>query len=348
MLTFITSYLPVFLTAFVYVPFGQYIVPYLDIFSLTTRLDGRGVAFKIDPKRLRQQVIYCSVTAQLVDFAMETIVPFAKRKLFTKYQTLKAERAAKKGGAAASAAAHDLPEEQVFLARVRHEADLAVYDVTHDLREMVVQFGYLALFSVVWPLTACSFLVNNWIELRSDAVKICLEMQRPTPRRAESIGPWLDSLGFLAWLGSITSAALVYMFRNDGLGPDGTPADIQGWALMVTIFFSEHIYLLVRWVTQVAISKVDSPSMQQERAERFQNRKRYLEDSGAYASSELPAPAEPEKITRSSLEEDARRSSLHASGPITQFWSRQRGWEESLKHGAHLMEQRQVESKKQQ
>lgn len=36
-LNFITSYLPVLLTAFIYVPFGSIIVPYLDVFSLTVK-----------------------------------------------------------------------------------------------------------------------------------------------------------------------------------------------------------------------------------------------------------------------------------------------------------------------
>ena len=36
-LNFITSYMPIFLTAFVYVPFATVLVPYLDIFSLTVK-----------------------------------------------------------------------------------------------------------------------------------------------------------------------------------------------------------------------------------------------------------------------------------------------------------------------
>ena len=356
-LNFITSYLPIILTAFVYVPFGRFIVPYLDVFQLTARpfaenekqLATPSAGFEINPERLRKQVIYLTVTAQVVDFAMEMIVPYVKRRVFHKYQEIKTERAAKKGGATPNAAASDTPEEAEFLARVRNEAELDVYDVTVDLREMVVQFGYLALFSVVWPLTASSFLINNWIELRSDAVKICVEMQRPTPRRADSIGPWLDSLGFLVWLGSITTAALVYLFSNDGMGPDGTPADIKGWALLLTIFFSEHIYLLVRLAVRLAISKIDSPGMQQERAERFQVRKRYLQEFMGQDAIEVPPPMEAEKITRTSLEEDARQGSLKATGPSDRFWNRQRSWEESAQVGAHLIEQMAPkESKKQQ
>ena len=356
-LNFITSYLGVFLTAFVYVPFGSLIVPYLDIFQLTARpfaenekqLTTPKSGFVINASRLRNQVIYCTVTAQIVNFAMENLVPYVKRQGFHKYQEMKASRAAKKKGANPSAAAIDNPEEADFLARVRNEAELDVYDVSSDLREMIVQFGYLVLFSVVWPLTPISFLINDWIELRSDAAKICFEMQRPTPFRADSIGPWIDSLGFLTWMGSITGAALVYLFSNDGLGPDGTPANIRGWALLLTIFFSEHIYLLVRLGVRFAISKIDSPGMQKERAERFMVRKRYFEESFGESATELPPPTAGETITRASLEEEARQSTLRTSTVEDRFWSRQRSWQESAEIGAALIERMApVEGKKQQ
>lgn len=118
-----------------------------------------------------------------------------------------------------------------------------------------------------------SFLVNNWIELRGDALKIALENQRPVPWRADSIGPWLDALGFLAWLGSLTTAALVYLFSGSGLGPEGTPWNIKGWGLLLTMFFSEHIFLAVQVGVRKALSKLDSPGLQKERSERFLVRK---------------------------------------------------------------------------
>src|ERR1700712_1961092 len=120
--------------------------------------------------------------------------------------------------------------------------------------------GYLSLFSVVWPLTAVSFLINNWIELRGDALKIAMETQRPVPWRADSIGPWLDALGFLSWLGSLTTAALVYLFSREN-APAGTPGDVKGWVLLLTMFFAEHIYLAIKYGVNKALSKVDSPGM---------------------------------------------------------------------------------------
>lgn len=71
----------------------------------------------------------------------------------------------------------------------------------------------------------------------------------------------------------MTSAALVYLFSGDGLGPSGTPWDIKGWGLLLTIFFSEHVYLTVQLGVRKALSKLDSPGLQKERSERFVVRK---------------------------------------------------------------------------
>lgn len=56
-------------------------------------------------------------------------------------------------------------------------------------------------------------LLNNFLELRSDAFKITVHHRRPVPRRTDTIGPWLDALTFLSWLGALTNAALVYLFH---------------------------------------------------------------------------------------------------------------------------------------
>jgi hypothetical protein len=42
--------------------------------------------------------------------------------------------------------------ERVFLDRVREEAALPAYELFHDYSEMVTQFGYVVLWSAIWPL----------------------------------------------------------------------------------------------------------------------------------------------------------------------------------------------------
>ncbi|KAF8537707.1 calcium-activated chloride channel-domain-containing protein [Trichophaea hybrida] len=272
---FICSYVPLFLTAFVYVPFGSVIIPHIDILGLMAQPEDRKLdtkaTFEINPDRLRGQVIYFTVTAQAVNLAMETIVPYFKRMAFKKAKEFHNRRNGKK-----SLYTNDAPKERSFLERVRNEAELDTYNVTDDLREMCMQFGYLCLFSPVWPFAAVSFLITNWIELRSDAAKICIEMRRPIPDRADSIGPWLNNLGFLTWMGSITSAALVYLFSTPTAGQQ-TPSVITG--ILGSIIFSEHIYFIAQLVVRIILSKLDSPGLIKERQERYLIRHRYLQES---------------------------------------------------------------------
>ena len=54
--------------------------------------------------------------------------------------------------------------------------------------------------------------INNIFETRSDAFKIAVHNRRAIPSRTDTIGPWLDVLTFLTWLGALTNSALVYLF----------------------------------------------------------------------------------------------------------------------------------------
>lgn len=356
-INFITSYFPIFLTAFVYVPFAKILVPYLDIFQVTAqRFTSKGTIevkdFDIDPNRLKKQIIYFTVTAQVVSFLVETIVPIIKRKVFKKVKEVQTMNLKNDQGPN-----KDPEEEAAFLERVRNEAELDDYDVTVDYREMVVQFGksldlclfaghqtdvfllkgYLSLFSVIWPLTACSFLINNWVEARSDAMKISVSSKRPIPWRSDSVGPWITSLGFLSWLGSLTSAAVVFIFSSDPYGPDGHPSNIKAWGLLLSILFAEHLYLVVQYVVRYVISTMDSPGLQKERAERFAMRKLHLQETMGQDLAQSAAGANftgGDKITREALEEEARRASIAGQGtPEQLFWQRQRGAAEAIQIG---------------
>ena len=137
--------MPLFLTAFLYMPFGNLLVPYLDVFRTTAeKFSSEEViatqSFQINPDRLKNQVIYFTVTAQVVNLALEIIVPYVKRKAFKEVEKVQS-KIAQKDGTEKSPVAADVPEEHAFLERVRNEAQLSVYDVTADYREMVVQFG---------------------------------------------------------------------------------------------------------------------------------------------------------------------------------------------------------------
>ncbi|ROT40207.1 transmembrane protein 16H [Sodiomyces alkalinus F11] len=319
-LNFIVSYMALFFTAFVYIPFGNFLVPYLDIWrAAAQRLTPSGKAFAtqefvINPARISNQMFYFTVTAQVVNLITETMLPYVKRQVLNEAKEVQSKITNNGQGKKIE----DPPEEEAFLNRVRSEVELETYDVTNDYREMVVQFGYLSLFSVAWPLAACCFLVNNWVELRSDAVKIAITSRRPIPWRADSIGPWLNALGFLSWLGTLTSAAIVSLCSSkDPNGAAGSLTDHKGWAVLLSVFLAEHFYLAVQMAVRVVMSKMNSPGVQKERKERFLMKKKLLQENLNQEVDEkaaAPGIAKTEEISRAVLEEEARQASIRGQG----------------------------------
>ncbi|RBR19015.1 hypothetical protein FVER53590_10114 [Fusarium verticillioides] len=274
-LNMFTNYLPIFLTAFIYIPFGGTVVPKLENFlSAAFASVGKKFVhqpFHLDADRLRNEVIALTVTGQLSGFFEENIVPMLKHKFSDWYRDY---RRARSKGDMLLAVVKDDPEETAFLSRVRNEAILPKYNVQDDIAEIVLQFGYLALFSPVWPIIPMGFLINNWIELRSDFAKISLEHQRPAPVRSGGIGPWIYSLEALTWLGSICTAAIVHLFSVDKVGNT-----MGSWAtLPVTVFISEHVLLLLRSLVRFVLQQIGSERIREDYNQRYANRVKYLQE----------------------------------------------------------------------
>ncbi|EJF64021.1 hypothetical protein DICSQDRAFT_100582 [Dichomitus squalens LYAD-421 SS1] len=200
---------------------------------------------KLNPKRLQDQMFAFTVTNQVVNTFLEIGLPFILRAVNSVRSGKGLSFAAPAAGAgngngnggkkkrvmfegqSAHSEAEQLAdqEEREFMDRVKREVALPAYDLFTDYSEMVTQFGYVSLWSTIWPLAPVMSLINNWLELRSDAFKITVHVRRPIPTRTDTIGPWLNTLEFLTWLSALTNSALVYLFRpgkNEQCKPVGT------------------------------------------------------------------------------------------------------------------------------
>ena len=58
----------------------------------------------------------------------------------------------------------------------------------HTDAEHVIQFGYVSLFVVAFPLAPLLAFMNNYVELRVDAFKLVRNCCRPDPEGAQDIG----------------------------------------------------------------------------------------------------------------------------------------------------------------
>ncbi|KAJ7036619.1 calcium-activated chloride channel-domain-containing protein [Mycena alexandri] len=213
-LSALVAYMGLALSAFVYVPFGEGIMRMVQgMWNVDTSVAGQ----KLNAARLKDQMFAYTVTNQIVNTFVEVGLPYVLRAVGSfrakksngngngkgdKKKRVVFEDEKEKGG----------EEEREFLEIVRAEAALPEYELFGDYSEMVTQFGYVAIWSVIWPLAPVMALINNFFELRSDAFKITVHNRRPIPSRTDTIGPWLDTLSFLAWLAAVVNSALVYLF----------------------------------------------------------------------------------------------------------------------------------------
>lgn len=311
-LNFTTQYLPILLTAFVYVPFGDLFVPHLERairYLLGDAAKFTDTPFHANPHRLQREVIALTVTGQMSHFGEEFLFPLIKQTLRSWYRNY---RSAHSDAVALDGIMHDdHPDEQALLSATRSQATLPPYDVQADISQMVLQFGHLALFSPVWPLMPIGFLVNNWIELRSDFLKICIEHQRPSPARTDGIGPWVQNLAFLTWLGSISTAAIVHLFGPSAAGSEGFKSS-DWWTLPVTIVVSEHVFLALRATVQAVLQRMGSEHIRKERDAAYLRRKKYLDELESNKSEMLGLGAE---------QRERRKSVLMTADNM--FWKRQ-------------------------
>ncbi|XP_038019751.1 anoctamin-8 isoform X5 [Motacilla alba alba] len=149
----------------------------------------------------------------------------------------------------------DPPEEDYStqLTQAEVESCMKKYEDTfQDYQEMFIQFGYVVLFSSAFPLAAACALLNNVIEIRSDAFKLCTGLQRPFGQRVASIGHWqkvMEAMGVLAIVVNCYLIAQCGQLQRlfPGLSPE---------AAIVCVVVLEHFALLLKYVIQVAIPDI--------------------------------------------------------------------------------------------
>jgi len=133
------------------------------------------------------------------------------------------------------------------------EFELAPYEGTFDdFDEMVIQFGYVSLFVVAFPITPLLALINNTLETRVDATKLCKLTRRPEPRGAYNIGTWFDILSVVSYIAVVTNA-LIVCFETQ-LMEDWTNSDAAVQAYVFIL--SEHAILLLKFAISYFVPDV--------------------------------------------------------------------------------------------
>lgn len=151
------------------------------------------------------------------------------------------------------------------------------YDPYDDYHHLIVQFGFVVMFSTLWPLMPAACMVVNALKTRGDGFRLCRTNRRPLPRNAHGIGEWYPMLHFVALTGVVINIGLVFIstgaveffspvcaaqlasalghdFSHFRFGPDFACFSLTTRLFM--IFMTEHCLVLVIWVFWTRVPSV--------------------------------------------------------------------------------------------
>ena len=148
-----------------------------------------------------------------------------------------------------------LINKRMLLDQAQDEVWFEIMNPPHDsfpeYITAVVQFSFVACFSVVLPIAPLFCLFNYLLSMRYDAYKLCKGRRRPFAKKTGGIGIWEHLLHIVSVIAVLTNCWLMaftnedFHWLADKIGTIGIFGVVVAW---------EHIMLLIKYVMQSTIS----------------------------------------------------------------------------------------------
>ncbi|CAO2813180.1 unnamed protein product [Amaranthus hypochondriacus] len=189
---------------------------------------------------LRKVLIQRLIVSEVFENLLENSLPYLKYS-FKKFGAIRLEKKHNNGSSTGKIKLTSRVEKEylksVYSASIGGELEDGLFD---DFLELALQFGMIMMFASAFPLTFAFAVVNNIMEIRTDALKLLVMHKRPVPRAAATIGAWLNIFQFLIVMSICTNCALLVCLY-----------DAEGkWRLepgLAAILIIEHILLLIKF-----------------------------------------------------------------------------------------------------
>uniref|UniRef100_A0A2D4H139 Anoctamin n=2 Tax=Micrurus TaxID=8634 RepID=A0A2D4H139_MICCO len=191
----------------------------------------------VDMKLLRQSLATLLITSQVLNQFVEAALPYWLQKRRNKTVEKKVK-------------ALQIDTDMSLFEQVNLEKGMDTYLGTFDdYLELFLQFGYVSLFSCVYPLAAIFAVLNNITEMYSDALKMCSVFKRPFSEPAANIGVWQMAFQTMTVISVITNCILIGMSPQiNALFPDSKSE------LIIIVVLAEHLALAVKFLMSYVIA----------------------------------------------------------------------------------------------
>lgn len=189
--------------------------------------------FKQDVPLLRKRLASLLIVSQIINQFTEVVVPFLVDRFISAPNRDERE---------------DDPQEDKF----RNQGTLPIFPgLFAEYIELLVQFGYLSLFSCVFPLTAVLLLINNITEIRSDAYKVCKLFRKPFAAPVGDMGVWQIAFEVLSFVSVVSNCWLLMLSpRLQKLCHEGELSCTNILLLAVAV---EHVLIIIKVVLAALI-----------------------------------------------------------------------------------------------
>jgi len=137
--------------------------------------------------------------------------------------------------------ANELTKEAMLNDMERYELEyfLEEYEGLFDeYAEIVLQMGYVIMFSLAWNLIPAVALGEILIQIRSDAYSFCKIKRRADPVPCEDVGYWSTLISYMPFCGVLSNTAII-CFCTNALDGWGAESKFFTWLLM------EHAMLFI-------------------------------------------------------------------------------------------------------
>lgn len=190
---------------------------------------------------LRQSLATLLITSQILNQFMEAFLPYWLQRRRNKKMIRKVQKR------------QTLEDKRLPLVeQVRLEADMSTYTGTFDdYLELFLLFGYVSLFSCVYPLAAVLVVLNNITEVYSDAFKMCRVFKRPFSDPASNIGVWQLAFEAMSVIAVVTNCALIGMSPQVKAYFEGSQEQLIFWTVAI-----EHMLLALKFILTFLIADV--------------------------------------------------------------------------------------------
>ena len=215
------------------------------------------IAFYLrDMKNLKWQVAMMLMVFQIINHLTETLLPYVNKRMALRNNcTRKCEPNELLLLKMRKLKCTVLDSGDYRVKQAEKEAIMDPYDGTHeDYLELFIQFGYVLLFIVTYPMASLWALINNVLELRTDAFKLSRVFRRPPVARVGHIGAWQPAFRIMCSMAVVTNCALLYIMS--GQNNEAQEAEPGNWHRAFICVALDHCLLALQSLLAILIPPI--------------------------------------------------------------------------------------------